>query len=40
MKISEIQATFEFSEYSYVKEHKQRFGTSELGILKSLLIKI
>ena len=37
MKISEITATFEFSEFSYVKSHLAGFQMNKLGVLKSLL---
>ncbi|MFI3321679.1 MAG: DDE transposase, partial [Rikenellaceae bacterium] len=37
MKITEIEATFDFTEYNYVKSHISGFDTSKLGILKSQL---
>ncbi len=37
MKITEIEATFEFTEFNYVKSHIPGFATSKLGVMKSLL---
>lgn len=37
MKISEIQATFDFTEFNYVKSHLPRFKNSKLGVLKAQL---